>query len=156
LITAGVLAVSAFLGLVIFLAALGIFVIAGAVIAIRFWLLQRRIDTALKWGASPNPRDKGCVGYKPDICLLIGRGTLFAAAFAPFLAAMWVSLWVLLTTDNRPASQRFTTQPLALKTIITLLNIGFLRIEEWSGRPGSNRRRSAWEADILPLNYSRV
>ena len=25
----------------------------------------------------------------------------------------------------------------------------------WSGRPGSNRRRSAWEADILPLNYSR-
>jgi hypothetical protein len=48
LITAGVLAVSSFLGLVIFLAALGIFVIAGAVIAIRFWLLQRWIDTALK------------------------------------------------------------------------------------------------------------
>src|SRR5881394_1434380 len=26
----------------------------------------------------------------------------------------------------------------------------------WSGRPGSNRRRPAWEAGILPLNYSRV
>src|ERR1700722_7865288 len=25
----------------------------------------------------------------------------------------------------------------------------------WSGRPGSNRRHSAWEADVLPLNYSR-
>ena len=26
---------------------------------------------------------------------------------------------------------------------------------DWSGRPGSNRRHSAWEADVLPLNYSR-
>ncbi len=26
----------------------------------------------------------------------------------------------------------------------------------WSGRPGSNRRRPAWEAGILPLNYSRI
>ncbi len=26
----------------------------------------------------------------------------------------------------------------------------------WSGRPGSNRRHSAWEADVLPLNYSRA
>ena len=26
---------------------------------------------------------------------------------------------------------------------------------KWSGRPDSNRRRSAWEADILPLNYAR-
>ena len=25
----------------------------------------------------------------------------------------------------------------------------------WSGRPGSNRRRPAWEAGILPLNYAR-
>jgi hypothetical protein len=25
----------------------------------------------------------------------------------------------------------------------------------WSGRPGSNRRRPAWEAGILPLNYTR-
>src|SRR5215813_4274901 len=29
------------------------------------------------------------------------------------------------------------------------------RGESWSGRPGSNRRHSAWEADVLPLNYSR-
>ena len=25
----------------------------------------------------------------------------------------------------------------------------------WSGRRGSNPRHSAWEADVLPLNYSR-
>lgn len=29
------------------------------------------------------------------------------------------------------------------------------RCRDWSGRPGSNRRHSAWEADVLPLNYSR-
>ena len=29
-------------------------------------------------------------------------------------------------------------------------------IKRWSGRPGSNRRRPAWEAGILPLNYSRA
>src|SRR5512140_3680063 len=31
-------------------------------------------------------------------------------------------------------------------------------IEEgrWSGRPDSNRRRQAWEACILPLNYART
>jgi hypothetical protein len=27
--------------------------------------------------------------------------------------------------------------------------------ENWSGRRGSNPRRPAWEAGILPLNYSR-
>jgi hypothetical protein len=27
--------------------------------------------------------------------------------------------------------------------------------ELWSGRPGSNRRHPAWEAGVLPLNYSR-
>ena len=32
-------------------------------------------------------------------------------------------------------------------------SIGFERF--WSGRPGSNRRRPAWEAGILPLNYAR-
>ncbi len=26
----------------------------------------------------------------------------------------------------------------------------------WSGRSGSNRRHSAWEADVLPLNYARA
>src|SRR5580698_7449974 len=29
-------------------------------------------------------------------------------------------------------------------------------LKSWSGRPGSNRRRPAWEAGILPLNYSRL
>src|SRR5690606_22490289 len=28
--------------------------------------------------------------------------------------------------------------------------------ESWSGCSGSNRRHSAWEADVLPLNYTRV
>ena len=28
-------------------------------------------------------------------------------------------------------------------------------LENWSGRPGSNRRHPAWEAGVLPLNYSR-
>ena len=27
--------------------------------------------------------------------------------------------------------------------------------KRWSGRPGSNRRHPAWEAGVLPLNYSR-
>src|SRR3954469_11706168 len=30
------------------------------------------------------------------------------------------------------------------------------RSEDWSGRSGSNRRHSAWEADVLPLNYARA
>src|SRR5438094_767334 len=29
-------------------------------------------------------------------------------------------------------------------------------MKRWSGRRGSNPRRPAWEAGILPLNYSRV
>ena len=28
-------------------------------------------------------------------------------------------------------------------------------LKKWSGRRGSNPRHSAWEADVLPLNYSR-
>src|SRR5947208_5132789 len=28
-------------------------------------------------------------------------------------------------------------------------------LKRWSGRRGSNPRRPAWEAGILPLNYSR-
>ena len=31
----------------------------------------------------------------------------------------------------------------------------FRRGVVWSGRAGSNRRHSAWEADVLPLNYAR-
>lgn len=29
------------------------------------------------------------------------------------------------------------------------------KVQLWSGRPGSNRRQSAWKADTLPLSYSR-
>ncbi len=61
LITAMVLVVSAFLGLVIFLAALGIFAVVGAVIAIRLWLFKRRVETALKWGAKQYPRERGYI-----------------------------------------------------------------------------------------------
>jgi hypothetical protein len=28
--------------------------------------------------------------------------------------------------------------------------------KQWSGRPGLNRRHSAWEADALPLSYTRA
>ena len=33
-----------------------------------------------------------------------------------------------------------------------------MRVEalDWSGKRGSNPRHSAWEADALPLNYSRI
>ena len=33
---------------------------------------------------------------------------------------------------------------------------GRTRMARWSGRPDSNRRRQAWEACILPLNYARL
>jgi hypothetical protein len=38
------------------------------------------------------------------------------------------------------------------KKLLDLLKL----LKRWSGRPGSNRRRPAWEAGILPLNYSRI
>ena len=36
-----------------------------------------------------------------------------------------------------------------------LLNLPKL-LKRWSGRRDSNPRRPAWEAGILPLNYSRI
>jgi hypothetical protein len=42
-----------------------------------------------------------------------------------------------------------------LKTAISLFVIAQRLKKVWSGRPGSNRRRPAWEAGILPLNYAR-
>lgn len=51
-----ILAASAFLGLFIFAAVLGILAIAGTVLAARLWLYKRRVEAALKWGASQNPR----------------------------------------------------------------------------------------------------
>src|SRR3989441_12218957 len=38
---------------------------------------------------------------------------------------------------------------------LTVRTISYVRKTPWSGRPGSNRRRPAWEAGILPLNYAR-
>ena len=42
-----------------------------------------------------------------------------------------------------------------VKSPFSLDESGLLLAGKWSGRRGSNPRRSAWEADILPLNYSR-
>ena len=60
-ISALVLIASAFLGLFIFLAVLGIVAVVGTVMAVRFWLFKRRVETALKWGASQDPRDRGYI-----------------------------------------------------------------------------------------------
>ena len=43
----------------------------------------------------------------------------------------------------------------AMQAIFTARRDWHGRRRKWSGRPGSNRRRPAWEADILPLNYAR-
>ncbi len=61
LISALVLIASAFLGLFIFPAVLGIVVIAGTVMAVRLWLFKRRVETALKWGATQYPRERGYI-----------------------------------------------------------------------------------------------
>ncbi len=61
LISALVLIASAFLGLFIFLAVLGILAVAGTVMAIRLWLFKRRVETALKWGAKQYPRERGYI-----------------------------------------------------------------------------------------------
>ncbi len=53
-----VLIVSAFLGLFIFLAALGILAIVGTVMGVRLWLFKRRIQTELKRGASQGARGR--------------------------------------------------------------------------------------------------
>jgi hypothetical protein len=42
-----------------------------------------------------------------------------------------------------------------LKSLANPRNAGRSAMLEESGRPGSNRRRPAWEAGILPLNYAR-
>ncbi|HMP73544.1 MAG TPA: hypothetical protein PKE55_09815 [Kiritimatiellia bacterium] len=51
-----VLVASAFLGVFIFLAVLGMLAVAGVVMAVRLWLYRRRVDAALKWGASQRTR----------------------------------------------------------------------------------------------------
>ena len=45
--------------------------------------------------------------------------------------------------------------PLPRKVSSCKRSISCKLLKSWSGRPGSNRRRPAWEAGILPLNYSR-
>ncbi len=61
LISVLVLIASAFLGLFIFLAVLGVVAVAGMVMAARLWLFKRRVETALKWGASQYPGDRGYI-----------------------------------------------------------------------------------------------
>ena len=47
-------------------------------------------------------------------------------------------------TTNEAQSGNATNQPCVLKAF-----------RDWSGRRGSNPRHQAWEACVLPLNYSR-
>src|SRR5206468_227096 len=56
------------------------------------------------------------------------------ANFYTGTASRWTSLPSHRSVHAKPATSRFLTK---------------------SGRPGSNRRRPAWEAGILPLNYAR-
>ena len=39
---------------------------------------------------------------------------------------------------------------------ISWIIIYLISVQEASGKRGSNPRPSAWEADVLPLNYSRI
>jgi len=52
------LIVSAFLGAVIFLAVLGFVAVAGTVLAVRVWLLKRRIEKTMSEGAPADRRPK--------------------------------------------------------------------------------------------------
>lgn len=66
-----VLVVSAFLGVFIFLAVLGFVAIAGAVLAVRLWLLKRHIDKNMSEGVTGDrgPKDYIDVEYhevKPE------------------------------------------------------------------------------------------
>ena len=64
----------------------------------------------------------------------------------------------------RATGVRMTRMPMTPERVLAALkraqenrNVGpNNRAKCWSGRSGSNRRHSAWEADVLPLNYARV
>ena len=66
---------------------------------------------------------------------------------APSFAFLAKSGFFCLRGDSRPRlfSGPEVSGPLARRCLRN----------EWSGRPGSNRRHPAWEAGVLPLNYSR-
>lgn len=49
---------SALFGLFIFLTALGVVAVAGAVLAVRFWLFRRKVEAALKHGAAQDTQDR--------------------------------------------------------------------------------------------------
>ena len=55
------LVASAFLGLFIFLAVLGILAVAGTVVAVRFWLFRRRVEAALEKEAASDVHDRGYI-----------------------------------------------------------------------------------------------
>ncbi len=56
-----VLIASAFLGLFIFLAVLGLLAFGGAVMAVRVWIFRRRVAAALRWGATQDPRTRRAI-----------------------------------------------------------------------------------------------
>ncbi len=61
IVSAIVLVASAFLGLIIFLAVLGLLAVVGTIMAVKFWLFRRRIESTLKRGTAQPPRDSGYI-----------------------------------------------------------------------------------------------
>jgi hypothetical protein len=56
-----------------------------------------------------------------------------------------------LASERRATSRLSVFQEMCLR----IEQFRIRNLEDWSGRPGSNRRHPAWEAGVLPLNYSR-
>ena len=81
---------------------------------------------------------------------LAARGTIINGAFL-------VGVNVLGIVRGLAAASILTTTAygewgLLMAAFTTLIALGSL--QNWSGRSESNRRHSAWEADVLPLNYA--
>ena len=68
-------------------------------------------------------------------------------------------IWDISTWSGEPCKPSTTPSSqgchLCLKYILSPMSPGRTR-KHWSGRRESNPRHSAWEADVLPLNYARI
>jgi hypothetical protein len=58
--------------------------------------------------------------------------------------------------QHRPAAPRGERELIAVIAVTPETEGVPKSLKKWSGRRDSNPRRPAWEAGILPLNYSRV
>jgi hypothetical protein len=102
---------------------------------------------------------QGCLPPRPPngrlLCGSCSSGQSFAYSFLPTPPrddAVAVQLGVPVTKAPRGlAPPSHAPCPAHQKKTPTGWSASSVR----SGRPGSNRRRPAWEADILPLNYAR-